>query len=66
MINYEKLEIYFSGGVPKQHQIELIPLLGVKEIWSLPKYLGLPTLVERSKKAILKEVKDRVLRKIQG
>ena len=40
--------------------------LGVEEIWSYEKYLGLPSLVGRNKKSSFNYIKERVWRKLQG
>ena len=38
--------------------------LGVEEIWSYEKYLGLPSLVGRNKKSSFNYIKERVWRKL--
>ena len=40
--------------------------LGVEEIRSYEKYLGLPSLVGKNKKASFNYIKERVWRKLQG
>ena len=40
--------------------------LGVEEIRSYEKYLGLPSLVEKNKKVSFNYIKERVWRKLQG
>lgn len=41
-------------------------LLGVQEVKQFEKYLGLPTLMGRNKKASLRFIKERVWTKLQG
>ena len=40
--------------------------LGVEEIRSYEKYLGLPSLVGKNKKASFNYIKERIWRKLQG
>lgn len=41
-------------------------MFGVKEVDKQEKYLGLPTIIVRSKKAIFSSLKDRIWKKLQG
>ncbi|XP_021749725.1 uncharacterized protein LOC110715453 [Chenopodium quinoa] len=65
-INLEKSEVSFSKGVPLPSRITLSSVLGMKMVESHVKYLGLPTKIGRSKKAVFAFVKDRIWKKVQG
>jgi len=65
-INMEKFSVYFSSNTPS-HKRELIKaMLGVSEVERFEAYLGLPTLVGRSKYHTFSFLKDRVWKKLQG
>lgn len=65
-INFSKSEISFSKNVPAAVRENLKRCLGVSEVDKLSKYLGLPTIIGRSKKMIFSNIKERIWRKIQG
>ncbi|KAL0331640.1 UNVERIFIED_CONTAM: hypothetical protein Sangu_1709500 [Sesamum angustifolium] len=65
VVNLEKSEIAFSRNIPK-HQKEDLALLEVRVVEKYDKYLGLPTLVGRSKKEILQSFKDRIWKRLQS
>lgn len=66
VVNFQKSGILFSSNVRRDKQAELKGLLGVHEDIRHSKYLGLPSLVGRSKKSVFKFVKDKVGKRIQG
>ncbi|KAL8121049.1 hypothetical protein AgCh_017989 [Apium graveolens] len=65
-INFQKSGIYFSSNVRLDKQGELKDLLGVHSDLSTGRYLGLPSLIGRSKKTAFNYLKDRLWSKIQG
>ena len=66
-INSEKTTIFFSKNVPIMSTKEQLKnLLRVPEIREYEKYLGLPVVVGRNKRASLNYIKDRVWGKLQG
>ncbi|KAK4389703.1 putative mitochondrial protein [Sesamum angolense] len=65
VVNLEKSEIAFSGYIPKR-QNEDLALLEVRVVEKYDKYLGLPTLVGRSKKEIFQSLKDRIWKRLQS
>lgn len=65
-INYQKSKVFFSANVRRDKQNQLTDILGVSTELRDGKYLGLPSLVGRSKKFIFNFVKDRVWKKVQG
>ncbi|XP_021760591.1 uncharacterized protein LOC110725418 [Chenopodium quinoa] len=65
-INYEKSEVSFSGGVSAEQQDDLIGVLNMKRVDRPGKYLGIPTVVGRLKKAIFGAILDRIWKKLQG
>lgn len=50
----------------RDKQVELSEILGVHNDLSTGKYLGLPSLIGRSKKSVFKFLKDRMEKSIQG
>ena len=62
-INREKTILFFSKFVSEQRKGEIINFLGVPEIREYEKYLVLPAVVGRNKKANLNYIKERVWNK---
>ena len=65
-INREKTSFFFSKSTDEVTRQEIKGVLGVQEIKFYEKYLGLPSLVDRGKKASFSYIKERVWRKLQG
>ena len=66
VINSTKTTLFFSKKVLDVTKESIKNLLGVAEIKEYEKYLGLPAVVGRNKKASLNYIKDRVWGKLQG
>lgn len=66
VVNYQKSGIFFSANVRRDKQQEIKKVLEVHNELRNSKYLGLPSLVGRSKKAVFNFVKERVWRKVQS
>lgn len=64
MVNEEKSELFFSKTVPQNVRNQICLQLGIKEVMKFNKYLGLPTLYGRSKRDLLKDIKDRLSTRI--
>ena len=65
-INKAKTTIFFSRSTSEERRMMIKNTLGVEEIRSYEKYLGLPSLVGENKKASFNYIKERVWRKLQG
>lgn len=65
-INFEKCEISFSKGLCRQRRDSIRSLLDMREVQRHDKYLGLPTIFDRSKKISLSGIRDRIWKKLQG
>lgn len=65
-INFQKSGIYFSSNVRVDKQVEIKNYLQIQNDLSEGRYLGLPSLIGRSKKKVFAYLKDRLWRKIQG
>jgi len=65
-INSNKTTIFFSGNVSNEAKLQVQNLLGVLEIKEYEKYLGLPVVVGRNKRASLNFIKDHFWGKLQG
>ncbi|KAK9665461.1 hypothetical protein RND81_14G113400 [Saponaria officinalis] len=66
MINLEKTTISFSNGTRGTTRQAIVELLGVTEVQVQDKYLGLPTVVSYSKRAITETIRDKISKKLQG
>ena len=58
--------MFFSKSTPEGRKLEILNLLGVSEVREYGKYLGLPAVVGKNKKANLNFIKERVWSKLQG
>lgn len=65
-VNAQKSSLFFSLNTPQVLKEEIKTLLGMNEMDSNAKYLGLPTFWGKSKKESLAFVKEKVMKKIQG
>lgn len=65
-VNYQKSAIFFSSNVRMDKQMEIKQKLGVYKDLGDIKYLGLPSLIGRSKKTVYKYLKDKVIHRIKG
>ena len=65
-INRGKTTIFFSKAVTKERKEEISVFLGVLEVKEYEKYLGLPAVIGRNKRASLNYIKERVWNKLQG
>ena len=65
-INQNKTTIFFSKLTSEETREHIKHALGVLEIKQYEKYLGLPSLVGRRKKANFNFIKEKVWRKLQG
>ena len=66
MINFSKSSIAFGSNVPEQVKIEINNLLAVPPEAPYGKYLGLPSIVGRNKKATYGYVKERICNRLNG
>lgn len=64
--NVEKSEISFSRGLGHDNRNMICPLLYMEEVLSHNKYLGLPTIFDRSKKISFSGIRDHIWKKLQG
>ena len=66
VINYEKSEISFSANVDSQVRARIIECLNVREVTHQNKYLGLPSVIGRSKKVVFQAILDKIKKKLGG
>lgn len=66
VINFEKSAITFSQGVSQGVRDHIANLLGVAIVTRHDSYLGMPSVVGRSKQEIFSLLRDRVWRRING
>ncbi|KAL0286137.1 UNVERIFIED_CONTAM: putative mitochondrial protein [Sesamum calycinum] len=65
-INLQKSSIAFSRNTPLEVQRHLAEVLGIRLENKHEKYLGLPSMAFRSKRALFASLKDRIWKKIHG
>lgn len=65
-VNYNKSGVFFSSNVRRDKQLEIMNVLGVTNDLSTGNYLGLPSLVGKSKTAVFRFLKDRIWKRVQG
>jgi ribonuclease HI len=65
-VNFQKSEIFCSRNVVQADQHIISSTLGVQTVLGTSKYLGLPSLIGRSKKSIFNFIKDRIWKKINA
>ena len=66
MINLDKSQLLCSRNGSDIKVNELVHLLGFKAVESYDKYLGLPTIVGKSKNQVFNFVKEPVWKKLKG
>lgn len=65
-VNFQKSAIFFTSTVRRDKQDEIRDVLGVYNDIGNSKYLGLPSLIGRSKNSVFNYLKDNVWKKIQS
>ncbi|KAK9287640.1 hypothetical protein L1049_016077 [Liquidambar formosana] len=65
-VNLEKLSIFFSKNTGPDKQEAIRRLMGISQTGIHGKYLGLPTLIGKSKKEVFGILRERVWKKLQG
>ncbi|XP_058764318.1 uncharacterized protein LOC131637728 [Vicia villosa] len=65
-INLAKSEVFFSRNLSGPAQEDLAQLMGVRRVLGTGKYLGLPSMIGRSKKAVFSFIKDRIWKRINS
>ena len=63
-INTDKSSIFFSPNTSQDLKNEILSILGPMQDSSHTKYLGLPSIIGRSKKVVFAEIKDKVCKKL--
>ena len=63
-INLEKSSVFFSSNTSVNQKQDILRILGVQEVHHFDSYLGLPTLVGRSKYHTFLYLKDRIWKKM--
>ncbi|XP_074293370.1 uncharacterized protein LOC141620383 [Silene latifolia] len=66
LVSLEKTTVSFSQGVSNEQRIRVAERLGVGVVKKQKRYLGLPTLIGRSKKVITDIIRDKLCKRLQG
>jgi hypothetical protein len=64
-LNKEKTSLFFSRNTPEAIKQEIIALSGIPSTQRYDHYLGLPTIIGRSKMKAFASIKDRVWKRLQ-
>jgi len=65
-INLQKFEIFCSRNTPTDMRTEIANIMGVRQVLGTGKYLGVPSMVGRSKSSTFKFIKDWIWNKINS
>lgn len=65
-INMTKSEVFFNHNISRPTQVDLAHIMGVRKVLGTDMYLGLPSMIGRSKKANFVFVKDCIWKKINS
>ena len=65
-INADKSSIFFSPNTANDAKEEILSILGPMQCSQHRKYLGLPSLIGKSKNQVFVEIKERVSKKLAG
>ena len=65
-INTNKSSVFFSVNIPEEKKIETLDILGLMQDSRHSKYLGLPSIIGKSKIEVFAEIKERIGRKLFG
>ena len=63
-VNMDKSSVFFSHNTPQERRSKVIGILGPMQDTRHNKYLGLPSIIGRSKTEVFAEVKERVGKKL--
>ncbi|XP_074303811.1 uncharacterized protein LOC141638297 [Silene latifolia] len=66
LVSLDKTTVSFSKGVDGGRRSLVVARLGVIEVEEHARYLGLPTVIGRSKKVIMDIIRDKLCKKLQG
>ncbi|XP_058746447.1 uncharacterized protein LOC131619359 [Vicia villosa] len=66
VINLAKSEVFFSRNLSVSAQEDLANVMGVRRVLGTGTYLGLPSMIGRSKKAVFSFIKDRIWKRINS
>ncbi|XP_030926610.1 uncharacterized protein LOC115953217 [Quercus lobata] len=65
-INADKSSIFFSTNTPSELKDEIMEVMGPMQDSKHNKYLGLPSIIGKSKKEVFAEIKEKVAKKLSG
>ncbi|XP_074297338.1 uncharacterized protein LOC141628049 [Silene latifolia] len=66
LVSLDKTTVSFSKGIPVQKRNNLATRLGIAEVAEHDRYLGLPTVVGRSKKVLTDILRDKLSKILSG
>lgn len=65
-INANKSSMFFSPNAPQETKECILRLLGPMQDSRHNKYLGLPSIIEKSKSQVFAEIKEQVAKRLAG
>lgn len=66
LINFEKSSMVFNAGIGEEKKAQITQILGVQVVDKLDKYLGMPSVVGKSKQKIFGVIRERIWKRING
>lgn len=66
LISLDKSSMVFSAGIGAEQKDQITQILGVHVVEKLDKYLGMPSVVGKSKSQIFSVIRERIWKRING
>ena len=63
-VNVDKSSIFFTINTPLKLKAEIMEVMGAMQDSKHNKYLGLPSIIGKSKKEVFAEIKEKVAKKL--
>lgn len=65
-LNFQKTAIFFNRNTSQEWRRDILQLFGLSEATRFDTYLGLPSLIGKSKLQALQSIKERVSQKLNN
>ncbi|XP_074296243.1 uncharacterized protein LOC141624234 [Silene latifolia] len=66
LVNLDKTTVSYSKGVSEERRLAITERLGVRMVEEHDRYLGLPTVIGKSKKPVLDIIRNKLNKRLQG
>lgn len=65
-VNAKKLSVFFSINITNHTRVRISETLGMIEAHGNTKYFGLPSILGKNKTSLLRNLKDKVMKRVQS